>query len=433
METNKKNYTGFAVAVIILVSLVILLTGYIVYDKFFKDNENVDEISLVKNDINDLVKLLNTDNSSVDPNDACSYFGIDIFGDFENDYLADIAPLLMSCKYGMKYDIKDSVLYDLYTMDENKYKLFREYFNVEIEKTDNYYLAYGAGDGFAIRQYDFELKTDLDKLVASNGVYTIKFNVNSIHDKSLVGTATLMVSVKDKHLYYESFIFEENVDVDTLGRELFNKYSIYSSTGYSLYFVSATDLNYDNMADNIKLEIALLDPNGFYERWSNGYTDNLGYRYYRINLEELETSYKKYFGNKDIIYNLEYLSFYNLELGYIECKEKDNVNLICNDFDGGGTWAGESFVEYDYAKLNNNKLEVYVNFLSIDAPYNYKFCSDYNCNNLIDNTIYTEDLDVLNINEIFNKYKGKTGVYKMVFEKDTDENYYWVETDIVKK
>lgn len=431
METNKKNYTGFAVAVIILVSLVILLTGYIVYDKFFKTNDNFNELSLVKEDVNDLVKLLNTD-YGFDETNACTYFGNDLLGAEDKDWLDDIAPYLMACKYNMKYDVGDSVLFNLYTMDENKYKLFREYFNVEIEKTDNYYLAYGAGDGFAIRQYDFELKTDLDKLVASNGVYTIEFNVNSVHDKLLVGTATLKVSVKDKNLYYESFTFEENIDVDALGMKLFEEYSIKSIDNY-LYFFSATDLNYDNMADNIKLEIALLEPNGFYERWNNGYTDNLGYKYYRIDLEELETSYKKYFGDKDIIYNLEHLTFHNLELGYIECREKDNVNLICNDFDGGGTWAGDSFIEYDYAKLNGDKLEIYVNFLSIDAPYNYKFCSSYHCNNIIDGTVYTEDIEILDINEIFNKYKGKTGVYKMVFEKDTDGNYYWVETNVVKK
>ena len=50
---NKKNNTGFAVINIILVSLVILLTGYIVYDKVLSnkkdDNNSVETKNNEKN------------------------------------------------------------------------------------------------------------------------------------------------------------------------------------------------------------------------------------------------------------------------------------------------------------------------------------------------------------------------------------------------
>lgn len=226
---------------------------------------------------------------------------------------------------------------------------------------------------------------------------------------------------------------KENIDVDKLGRELFEKYSL-KGTDNDLFFFSSIDYSYADISTSKRLVIALLNPNDFYTRFNNSYEDDLGNINYRIDLNSIENSYRYYFGNKPINYEpLEWVSFYAIDLGFIECLNVDNENMYCKTFDGGSTWSGESFVEYDYSVLKDNKLEVYVNFLAIDAPYNYKFCSDYSCNNIIDETVYTEDIEVLDINEIFEKYEGKTGVYKMVFEKDADGNYYWVETDVVKK
>ena len=54
-------------------------------------------------------------------------------------------------------------------------------------------------------------------------------------------------------------------------------------------------------------------------------------------------------------------------------------------------------------------------------------------NNIIDNTIYkNEDLNDSNKEKLFEKYKGKTGVYKLVFNKDDSNNWYWEETQIIK-
>ena len=89
---------------------------------------------------------------------------------------------------------------------------------------------------------------------------------------------------------------------------------------------------------------------------------------------------------------------------------------------------------YDYAEIVDDKLDVYVNYLGLNEPGKGKLCSDFECHNLIDDVIYQdEDLNNNNKSKIFEKYKGKTGVYKLVFNKDSNNNWYWVETQIIKK
>lgn len=217
----KKNNTLFAVIIILLVSLIILLVGYIVYNKL--DN-NKDEITLikaekdalVKNEVDALVKLLNSDSNL---NNICGHFGVQSFELSENENLLDyFSPLLMSCRYGLDYvEVKDysPVNPKSYLMTEGMYNKFKEYFNTKLDETttiDNvsYYVAVKDWDGYAIRQYNFEL---VGNITENNDVYSVMFNIIenpeafgiSESKTKMVGTAELKLSIKSDHIYYKSF------------------------------------------------------------------------------------------------------------------------------------------------------------------------------------------------------------------------------------
>ena len=240
---NKKSNKGFAVVVIILISLVILLTGYIVYDKVLgnkkddnnsvetknnekntgKEKENTVSLTkdekdkLIQNEVDSLIKLLNTDYTE-HPSNSCDYFGIDLnLVNQKEDMLSVIAPYLMSCKFGMNY-IEDDDLSPISTtnlMDEDMYKKFKNYFSSSLNKKEiiggkTYYVAYVDGDGFAVRPYDFQLNEK--GITENNGVYSViidLFENNMLG--CLVARAELKLSIRDNHVYYESFEIRDDL------------------------------------------------------------------------------------------------------------------------------------------------------------------------------------------------------------------------------
>lgn len=214
----KKNNTLFAVIIILLVSLVILLVGYIVYNKLDNNKNEVtltkaEKDALVKTEVDDLVKILNvsTNNSAL----GCSDFDDDLF-EMSNEnverleVLDRIAPYLMACKYKMEYkkiDDNNDLGYT-YLMDQSMYDKFRSYFNTTLNSklinNQKYYEAFHSSSGGVLRQYSFKL--DDDKITEVNDVYSAVINFYEINDFShLVTKAVLELSIKDNHVYYRSF------------------------------------------------------------------------------------------------------------------------------------------------------------------------------------------------------------------------------------
>ena len=234
---------------------------------------------------------------------------------------------------------------------------------------------------------------------------------------------------------------DSNVDVDKIGKQLFEKYGD--------YVYSSKNLNYSSLHNEIKLEMALLNSNGIiynenfkheFENmdWSQVNEEGMAiYPYYlKLNIKDFENSYRDLFGqDKNINYEeFSTLAFTTEELTLpFNCKKEDS-HIVCYPFDGGGDWAIMNAFNYDYAEIMDDKLNVYVNYLGLNEPGEGKLCSDYECQNLIDDIIYqNEDLNNNNKSKVFEKYKDKTGVYKLVFNKDSNDNWYWEETQIVKK
>ena len=244
---------------------------------------------------------------------------------------------------------------------------------------------------------------------------------------------------------------DSNVDVDKIGKQLFEK--------YGNYVYSNENLDYNNLGNSVKLEMALLNSDTIiYNKDFDINSKNLSSDggiildyYMKISIADLEKSYKELFGQDRVIdYTYTSLSSINHDSGSdifndfstiiwidevsnpLGCRKEDN-EYVCYIFWGGdGVDIGNIF-DYDYSELKNDKLYVYVNYLGINSPGEGKLCSDYAGNNVIDDTMYTEDNLINSKNELFEKYKDKTGVYKLVFNKDSNDNWYWEETQIVKK
>ena len=234
---------------------------------------------------------------------------------------------------------------------------------------------------------------------------------------------------------------ENKIDVNKLGRELFEKYGD--------YVYSSENLNYDNLDNEIKLEMALLkSDNIIYNEsfknefenmdWNNVQVDEEGmaiYPYYfKLDIKNFENSYKNLFGqDKNINYEkFSTMAFTSEELTLpLNCKKED-AYLVCYPFDGGGDFVLIDAFEYNYAKIVDTKLNIYVNYLSLNELG--QLCSDFERQNVIDDIIYqNKDLNSSNKSKLFEKYKGKTGVYRLVFNKDSNNNWYWEETQIIKR
>lgn len=240
---------------------------------------------------------------------------------------------------------------------------------------------------------------------------------------------------------------KNNEELLETGKKLFKKYGD--------YVYSSSNLNYNNLDNSIKLKMALLNSeNKVYNKDFNINSKNITYDggiildyYLKVNISDLEKSYKELFGQdktvnysdtfgKDLKTGLIYDDFSTSVMiseisNPIGCR-KENNEYVCYVF-WGDDFETINALQYDHVEMENNQLNIYVNFLTLNQPSEGKLCSDYSCNNIIDNTIYkNEDLNDSNKEKLFEKYKGKTGVYKLVFNKDDSNNWYWEETQIIK-
>ena len=276
MENTKKKKTGIIVLVVLLVLAVVGLSGYIVYDKVFANkNDEVNDsgiycnncnwpqerynnrlnkeeyeqvtkeiLSLTKEDriINNEIGKFNEiingfrDSISNTINNNCDLFEKEYFGLPRNgseDYLKRISGLLMSCRYGAGYEIKNEASGQSYLMDDDDYADFKKYFAVDLEKdydfnNKKYYLAYKADNRSNKKYHYYYVKTikgdyvdvqnshypstvyDFKKV---DGKYIVNFDIVDLildvgYEK--IGNAILTLSIKDNHAYYESFVI--NID-----------------------------------------------------------------------------------------------------------------------------------------------------------------------------------------------------------------------------
>ena len=236
---------------------------------------------------------------------------------------------------------------------------------------------------------------------------------------------------------------DENNNTEKLGKELFDKFTAFGDF-WSGEIYSNKNLNYNNLDNSTRLIMALENAKNFiyYEKTDYEYEDIIVnekeptvFPYFKLSIKDFENSYKNLFGqDKNVSYEKFFSdSFYTESFQFYLTCVKEDAYLVCYPVGAGAGWQHESYYNYDFSELKDDKLYVYVNhfgrFIATGSSYN--LCSDYDCNNVIDDTEYTNE-DFEDTSKLFEKYKGKTGVYKLVFAKDTNDNWYWEETQIIK-
>lgn len=238
---------------------------------------------------------------------------------------------------------------------------------------------------------------------------------------------------------------EEKIDVNILGESLFNK-----TTAVDMYrtpYLYIDDLNYTNLSNPIKMDIAIQNIPKQYiieiptSSWPSieeclpQFGESIVYKCAstKIHKKYFEEAYYDTFGyDKKIEY--EKFESKNLEICGLE-----NDYIVCYPFEGGGISGTKEFINYDKVEQSNDEIIVYVNYLRYeveDGIYN-----TLNAGEKIDSDTYIDelykkyayDLNDSYKDELFNYYKGKTGKFKVTFKQDKTGNYYWDKSEFISE
>lgn len=215
---EKKSSAGVIVLIVVLLLVSLGLGGFIIYDKVLNKeenhiNENINKnedsnLHIIKKEINNFIAALNSDNLSLE--NKCFYLSTDFIDIEDNDLLTQIAPYLMYCLYDISYEeVNISPLYTTYVMNKENYNAFKTYFNVNLKKVEyndeEYYKAFDLGDGFGENKYTYFIKDDIIK---NNDEYKVIINIQDKDDKDKNINASLTISLRNNHVFYDKFIIE---------------------------------------------------------------------------------------------------------------------------------------------------------------------------------------------------------------------------------
>ena len=225
---------------------------------------------------------------------------------------------------------------------------------------------------------------------------------------------------------------EDNIqtDIDELGNSLFLKTAIYTHFQKEYILYSYQNLTYETLNNSNKLKMAYAQiPNNekIYNpeesRTDECYDNNDRYHCYyeKVSQQVFENYYHMLFGsNKTIEYNeIVYAKDENLTCNL------ESAEFVCYPYDAGGALSITHHLKYDYAEQDGENINVYVNFLAKDDIDNIIY-NDAQMKNKIGESKSTDK------EELFNEFADKTGLYKVTFKKDTNDNYYWYSSEIIK-
>ncbi len=222
-------------------------------------------------------------------------------------------------------------------------------------------------------------------------------------------------------------------EIDNLGRKLFEKTSYANDYWDELYFYNEDKLDHKSMDNETKLMVAYMNiPNAYIleetlmsipEEPSN-YTGKA----YMVAKDNFEKSYKELFGASE---KINYTSFETYSEESKTCELQNNQIVCKNNGFGGRGSAGTLYVNYEKTELVDNSIVVYTSLLGYNNWNAGEFgviYSDYNMNNQIADKEITENVE----ETLFKEFGDKASKYKLTFNKDTNDNWYWVSTELVK-
>lgn len=167
------------------------------------------------------------------------------------------------------------------------------------------------------------------------------------------------------------------------------------------------------------------------ELWEN-YPDECYKNYYTLKVKSniLEEKYKILFGLNKELANENFDVFVKLSdesMFLANCKIFGD-DLLCILFDGGNWITDTSYTKYEKSVLENEKLYVYVKGLNYTTGYIKEDKDKFIINNeMMDKE--PDSYDETFGDYLFKNFGDKAIDFKLTFEKDTDGNWYWVQTE----
>ena len=242
---------------------------------------------------------------------------------------------------------------------------------------------------------------------------------------------------------------ENKVDVEKLGKELFEMTKDAWGGDYYYYFypdnISLNNNNttndkkyYNNMFNESRI-ITAFNSSTDVKKYDN-VRDCLGFEkeflVSSVSKNSLEDSYHKIFGSdKEVIFENDREFESSTEKNYFSkdamtaCRlENDMFN--CYRLEGGDMNGFRSLIKYYKTEKNNDELYVYSKVVSTNLTYNYKGFSESEV--IGSNKVELFDRAYENIENNWSELVDKAATYKLTFKKDTNDNYYWVSTELVK-
>ncbi len=226
-------------------------------------------------------------------------------------------------------------------------------------------------------------------------------------------------------------------ELNKLGLELFSRTNIESIsyiTSGNYMFYQKNDLTYNNLNNEERLEYVYMQipKNVKSYNLEDAYgdscidTDTYQYTCYyeKVSTKTFEEYYHKMFGSDK---NVSYENFGVIIDKLISCKQESD-EIVCYPSDGGGIKDHTTYLEYDYANQDEDKILMYVKLLALG--YNGKESGVFS-DAAMNNKIADESPEVTEDN-MFDLYGNEAGIYKVTFKKDTNDNYYWYSSEIIK-
>ena len=226
-------------------------------------------------------------------------------------------------------------------------------------------------------------------------------------------------------------------ELNKLGLELFSRTSIELTsniTSGNYMFYKEYDITYNDLKNEERLEYTYMQipknlktynsEDAYRDSCIN--TDNYQYTCYyeKVSTKTFEEYYHKMFGSNK---NINYENFEVIIDKLIFCKQ-ESEEIVCYPSDGGGIKDHTSYLEYDYANQDEDRILLYVKFLVLG--YNGTESGVFS-DAAMNNKIADESPEVTS-NNIFDIYGDEAGLYKVTFKKDTNDNYYWYSSEIIK-
>ena len=167
------------------------------------DKELDSNMEAITMEVNNLIALL-TPSSNTYANESCQLLKNLIIN--KGNFLNIVGPYYYACNNNIKY----TALGNYRLMDNNTYQEYKEYFNATLVSADSvidegegyygedYYLAYEVKSMNS--NYSYELKD----IIKDNNKYISNIEITNRNNNNKQN-AKITISIKDNHIYYESF------------------------------------------------------------------------------------------------------------------------------------------------------------------------------------------------------------------------------------